>query len=264
MLLRLKPIKINFKILLLTKHKTYKLFKITNFMELILEEKPRNPIIIEGFPGFGFVSTITTEFLIEHLNAKLIGRLESDKLVPMVAVHNSELVEPLGIFYDKKNNIIIFHAITNVAGLEWEISAMLTNLAKELKAKQIITLEGVASPSEQERAFYFTNNSNIETKIKKIKLETLKEGIIMGVTGALLLKSAVPVVGLFAETHSNLPDSRAAAKLIEVLDKYLNLKVDYKPLLAKAEQFEAKLKSLMEQQTKAQEQKEKKELTYFG
>ncbi|MEK6835886.1 MAG: PAC2 family protein, partial [Nanoarchaeota archaeon] len=67
-------------------------------MELILEEKPRNPIIIEGFPGFGFVSTITTEFLIEHLNAKLIGRLESDKLVPMVAVHNSELVEPLGIF----------------------------------------------------------------------------------------------------------------------------------------------------------------------
>ena len=233
-------------------------------MELVLEEKPRNPIIIEGFPGFGFVSTITTEFLIEHLNAKLIGRLESEKLVPMVAIHNSKLVDPLGIFYDKKNNIVIFHAITNVVGLEWDITNKLIGLAKELKAKQIITLEGVASMSEEIKAFYFTNNSNIEDKIKKIKIEPLKEGIIMGVTGALLLKTDLPVLGLFAETHSNLPDSRAAAKIIEVLDKYLNLKIDYKPLIAKAEQFETKLKTLMEQSNKAKEEKEKKELSYFG
>ena len=233
-------------------------------MELVLEKKPRNPIIIEGFPGFGFVSTITTEFLIEHLNAKLIGRLESEKLVPMVAIHNSKLVDPLGVFYDKKNNIVIFHAITNVAGLEWDITNKLIGLAKELKAKQIITLEGVASMSENIRAFYFCNNPNIEDKIKKVKIEPLKEGIIMGVTGALLLKTDLPVLGLFAETHSNLPDSRAAAKLIEVLDKYLNLKIDYKPLLAKAEQFEIKLKTLMDQSNKAKEEKEKKELTYFG
>src|SRR3989338_5334100 len=197
-------------------------------MEIILNKKPKNPRLIEGFPGFGFVSTITTEFLIEHLNAKQIGRIESNHIMPMVAMHNSKLVDPLGIFYDPAHNLVIFHAITNVAGLEWELAEKLNALAK------------------------------------KLKIEPLKEGIIMGVTGALLLKSKLPMSAIFVETHSQLPDSRAAAKVIEVLDKYLNLKVDYKPLLEKAEQFESKLKTLMQQKNKAEEEKDKKELSYFG
>ena len=233
-------------------------------MEIILKKKPRNPIIIEGFPGFGFVSTIATEFLIEHLNAKLIGRIESNKIMPMVAMHNSKLIEPLGIFYDSNTNILIFHAITNVAGLEWEIAEKLNDLAKELKAREIISLEGVVSNSEETRAFFYTNINKSSETFKKNKLEQLKEGIIMGVTGALLLKSKLPMSSIFVETHSQLPDSRAAAKIIEVLDKYLNLKVDYKPLLEKAEQFETKLKTLMQQKNQAEEQKEKKELSYFG
>lgn len=233
-------------------------------MEIILNQKPRNPIIIEGFPGFGFVSTITTEFLIEHLNAKLIGRLEDDRLVPMVAIHNTKLIEPLGIYYDKTHNILIFHTVTNLQGLEWEIAAKLIILARDLKAKEVISIEGVASQSEETNTYYYACSSDIEKKFKKIRVDPLKEGIIMGVTSALLLKARCPLSAIFVETHSNLPDSRAAAKVIEVLDKYLNLNVDYKPLLEKAEQFESKIKGLMEQQTKAQEQKERKELSYFG
>jgi len=79
-----------------------------------------------------------------------------------------------------------------------------------------------------------------------------------------LLKAKCPMSAIFVETHSQLPDSKAAAKIIEILDKYLNLKVDYKPLLAKAEQFEDKLKTIVQQKNQAEEQKEKKELSYFG
>ena len=229
-------------------------------MEIILNKKPKNPRLIEGFPGFGFVSTITTEFLIEHLNAKQIGRIESNHIMPMVA----KLVDPLGIFYDPAHNLVIFHAITNVAGLEWELAEKLNALAKELKVKEVISIEGVASNSEDPRAFFYSNISKSTELLKKIKIEPLKEGIIMGVTGALLLKSKLPMSAIFVETHSQLPDSRAAAKVIEVLDKYLNLKVDYKPLLEKAEQFESKLKTLMQQKNKAEEEKDKKELSYFG
>lgn len=233
-------------------------------MEIILDKKPKNPTIIEGFPGFGFVSTIATEFLIEHLNAKSIGRIESNHIMPIVAMHNSKLIEPLGIFYDATHNILIFHAITNVLGLEWEIADKLAELSNELKAKEFIGLEGIASNSNESRSFFYANRTKSAELFKKIKLDPLKEGIIMGVTGALLLKVKSPLSAIFVETHSNLPDSRAAAKIIEVLDKYLNLKVDYKPLLEKAEQFEAKLKTLMEQTNKAKEEKDKKELSYFG
>ena len=36
-------------------------------MELILSKKPKGVTIVEGFPGFGLIGTIATEFLIEHL-----------------------------------------------------------------------------------------------------------------------------------------------------------------------------------------------------
>lgn len=231
-------------------------------MQIHLKQKPKNPVIIEGFPGFGLVATIATEFLVEHLNAKLIGRIELEEVPPVIAVHDNEVVEPLGIFYDKKNNIIILHALTNLAGLEWKISDILVKLYKDLKAKELISIEGVGSPVETKdsKVFYIGDKKRFE----KIGLKPLKEGIIMGVSGALLLRKDVKISFMFAETHSALPDSRAAARIIETLDKYLGLKVDPKPLIEKAEKFESKLKGLLEKSKVAQSQKEKKELSYLG
>ena len=93
----------------------------------------------------------------------------------------------------------------------------------------------------------------------------LKEGIIIGVTGAVLLRvEKVPVSCLFAETHSNLPDSKAAAKVIEALDKYIGMDIDYKPLLEQAQKFEDKLKTIMQKSQEAQEISGKKKLSYLG
>jgi len=43
-------------------------------MNFELSKKPKNPIILEGFPGFGLVGTISTEYLIEHLNAERLDK----------------------------------------------------------------------------------------------------------------------------------------------------------------------------------------------
>ena len=87
----------------------------------------------------------------------------------------------------------------------------------------------------------------------------------MGVTGALMLKAEeLPLSCIFVETQSNLPDSRAAAKIIEALDKYLGLDIDYKPLIKAAEQFEEKIKGIFESGKKAMSDKESRELNYLG
>ena len=231
-------------------------------MQVVLEKRPKSPIIIEGFPGFGLIGTISTEFLIKHLDAEPIGYIRIQELPPIIAVHKGNAVEPLGIFYDKKSNLMILHALTAVNGLEWDLTEMLVKLAKDLKAKEIISIEGVGSnnPEIQEpRAFYLGDNK----KMRSIGIEELKEGIIVGVTGALLLRKDIPITCIFAETHSSLPDSRAAAKIIETIDKYLGLKIDYKPLMEKAEKFENKLRELMEKSQNAVSTKDKK-LSYFG
>ncbi|MDP1729458.1 MAG: PAC2 family protein [archaeon] len=233
-------------------------------MEYEISTKPKSPVILEGFPGYGLVGTIVTEFLIKHLKAKQIGRINVEEVAPVVAVHDSKVVDPIGIYYDGKYNIIIVHALSAITGLEWKLANIIETLAKDLKAKEIISIEGVGNPmaGKDSKAFYLSKNP----KFKKIKVEELKEGIILGVTGALLLKKNLTQSCIFAETHSQLPDSRAAAKVVEVLDEYLGLKVDFKPLLKEATLFEGKLKSLMEKAQTAGPRKEAapNKQIYFG
>ncbi len=118
--------------------------------------------------------------------------------------------------------------------------------------------------SKETKTFYYSSDPNKGKLLQKAGAKVLKEGIIMGVTGALLLSKKANVSAIFAETHSALPDSRAAAKVIEALDKYLGLKIDYKPLLKKEELFENKLKDLLRKGEVATKIKDKKELSYLG
>ncbi|MBI2045554.1 PAC2 family protein, partial [Candidatus Pacearchaeota archaeon] len=132
-------------------------------MHIELTVKPKSPIVIEGFPGFGLVGTIATEFLIEHLKAKSIGRIWSDKLLPLVAVHDSKIIQPLEIYFAEKENIVILHALSSVTGLEWKISEVLVELAKELKVKEIISIEGVnASDTGSMNTFYYTTGKRAD------------------------------------------------------------------------------------------------------
>ncbi len=234
-------------------------------MEIKLTKKPKSPIIVEGFPGLGLIGTISTEFLIKHLDAKSIGSIWSEKLMPIAAVHESKIIKPLEIFYAKKFNMVIIHALSDVRGMEWQVSETLKKLCKTLNAKELITIEGIMSKSEKPKAFFFSNTTSIHKKLHSLKLEPLKEGILMGVTAALLLQDqSVKTTGLFVETHSKLPDSKAAAKIIEVLDLYLSLGVDTAPLLKAAEEFEKKLKGLMDQSNAALKHSQHKAVDYMG
>ncbi|MFH0978294.1 MAG: PAC2 family protein [Candidatus Woesearchaeota archaeon] len=235
-------------------------------MEIKLTEKPVNPTIIEGFPGFGLIGTIVTEFLIDHCDCPCIGRYWFEELPASIAIHDQKLINPIGIFYNKKNNILIVHSISGTSGIEWKAADIIVDLANRTKAKELICIEGVgtSTPSDTTNILSYTNNPGLRKKLDAIQVKPLTEGIILGVTSAIMLKTDRPTTCFFAETHSALPDSKAAAKVIEVLDKYLGLKVDYKPLLKQAEKFEEKLKGLMESSQKAMDMQEKKQMNYVG
>ncbi len=228
-------------------------------MKIILQKKPQNPVIVQGFPGFGFVGTVSTEFLISHLKAEKIGEFIYDELPVTAAIHQGELVNPMAVYYAKKYNMVILHTILNVADHEWPVAKEIVAMSKELKAKEIICLESVASPGVAKESKVYSFGHKDLSKIA----EPLKEGIILGVTAALLLRHD-KVTCFFAETHSNLPDSKAAAKIIEALDKYLNLEVPTEPLLQQAEEFEKKIKTIIQQHQKTAEEKERKDMSYLG
>ncbi len=234
-------------------------------MKLLLKKKPKNVTIVEGFPGFGLIGTIAIEFLLEHLETEKIGTVEMDEVPAMIAIHQNKVIEPVSIHYNKKHNLVLIHAINIGKNLAWKLSNVIEELAKTLTAKEIISLEGVGSPNPGSRIFYYaTENGAVSKKLTSVA-NPLNEGIIVGVTGALLSKDiGTPVIALFAEAKSGMPDSKAAAEIIKALDAYTGLKVDPKPLLKQAELFEKKLKGLMQKGKKADEIREDKHLSYVG
>ncbi len=229
--------------------------------DIQLWKKPKNVTIIEGFPGFGLVATITTGYLIEHLKCEQIGSVYFEDAAPTLAVHKNKMIDPIGIYYNKAKNLIIIHAITSAQGLEWKAAQAILDIANQLTAKEIISIEGVGSKEKSERGFHYTQNQKASKRLQKLGIDELGEGIIVGVTSALMLRlkrNKMPMTCLFAETHSQLPDSRAAAKVIEMLDGYLGLKVDFKPLLKEAAEFEKKLKGIATDFQKTEKQQGKK------
>ncbi len=234
-------------------------------MKLVLKKKPKNVTIVVGFPGFGLIGTIAIEFLLEHLQAEKIGTIEMDEVPAMIAIHQNKVVEPVSLHYNKKYNLVLVHAINVGKDLGWKVSDVISQLAAELSAKEIIALEGVGSPNPGNKVFYFSTKTGLASKKLTGKANPLSEGIVVGVTGALLAKDMkVPIVALFAEAQSGLPDSKAAAEIIKALDAYTGLDVDPKPLLKQAEQFEQKLKGILQKGKKAEELSDEKHLSYVG
>ena len=183
----------------------------------------------------------------------------------MVAIRDSEIIDPLEIYYDKKHNLVILRALANISGAEWDIAELIIELSKKLKAKEIISIEGVASEKlgKKSSVYYYTNLKN--GKFQQAKIEDFKNGVIVGVTGVLLLKNKeLPLSCIFADADPSLPDSRAAGEIIKALDSYLGLKVDYKPLFKAAEKFEGKLKELMSSVKKVSDKKQEKDTSYLG
>ncbi len=236
-------------------------------MKIILNEKiKKGATIIEGSPGFGLVGTIATEYLIDHLGARQVGNLWSNKIPAIVAVHGGEIIEPFAIFYDEKRNIVILRSIATVSGLEWELADSALKLFKDIDAKELICIEGVGGVEKEgeAKAYYLSANEKQKTKLEAIGLKQLNEGIIIG-SAASLLSKVKEAVFIFAESYSELPDSRAAAKIVEVLDRYLGLEVDYKPLIEKADKFERKVKELLLKGMTTRKAQTKKETeSYFG
>jgi len=238
-------------------------------MELVLTKKLKSGCtVVEGSPGIGLVGTIATEFLIRHLKAEEIGYIRGEDVPPMVAIHDNKVVKPMGIYYSQKHNLVIFHFISGSLGAEWKLSDMMLDFANKFKAREIVSLESVAVPGPVvgggSKTYFYTNNAAASKNLKKQNVDELKEGIVMGMTSILIATTNIPITCFFGETHSKLPDSNAAAGLLDVLNAYLDLKLDTKPLRKSAEEFEKKIRMMVASTAKAQQKDQSEQLSYLG
>ena len=110
---------------------------------------------------------------------------------------------------------------------------------KDVSSRPPLDIYGIASTSEARK--FLEGGSTIP----------FSEGVISGVAGVLLnegKRRSFNVISLLAETRTEYPDARAAARVIEAIDEtILNIGIDVGPLYKEAESIELKIKMMRAQ-----------------
>lgn len=220
----------------------------------------RGATIIDGFPSVGLVSTITANYLIDVLELQQIGIMDS-KFFPTVSiVRNGTPLYPVRI-YAGKGVCIFISEFQPAPKLIRPIAETILAFAKKKGASTIISPEGLVLDNEQdenEEVQVYALGSTQETRdlLAKHDIQQFGNGIITGVSGVLLnlgKKEGINAISILAEANPNYPDARAAAKVIEAIDKLLpGTRIDVKPLYTEAENIEKTLRMMQKQAAPAQ------------
>jgi uncharacterized protein len=232
--------------------------EIKKFKDLNLE----GGTIIEGSPGVGLVSSIAATYLIDFLKLDQICAFDSEAFPPTSMIYASKPKFPARIYASNKYKIGVFLTeFTPLPSMAKSIAIKLMEWCKEQKIRRIVSMEGLPleikfMPGEsmdkiKTNVFGIGSTDRARKELKDVKIEPLESGIIYGVSGVLLNEGRwknYDVVTILAEAYLNLPDSLAAAKILEALDKLIpELKIQTQPLYEESKKLENYLKTLRKQ-----------------
>ncbi len=227
-----------------------------------------NPIIVEGFPGIGLVGNIASQHLIDELEMEYIGSVESKYFPPIAVLFNGIINMPVRIYEGKEHNILtVISDIPIHPTISYEVSKVLMDWAQSVNVKEIVSIAGIATMSSEEKVFGAATNDDMLNRIKDY-VEIFQVGTISGISGSVMTECFmrnVPAMSLLGETNSPNPDPRAAASVINVLNKIYDLPIDTDNLMEQAEQIEIELQKLAEQvKTSEEGEQPRREFPMYG
>lgn len=219
------------------------------------KELPKNPVVIESFPSKGFVSTIATKYMLEELGMEIVGNLSSDRLTSIAMIHDAKPMYPVRI-YAKDPLVLIFSEISIPFKDVPEISGVLEKWLGELQPREVLLLAGISGKvTEKEHDILgLATTLELKKKLDEIGIKKVEEGMLTGISSNLLLYcygKEIPTISLMAETEYT-PDPLAAASMLQVLNKLLNLNINTEKLMKEGKKIEEVFKRITEELKRSQ------------
>jgi uncharacterized protein len=230
--------------------------QIINFEEVDL----KNATVLAGFPSIGLVSTIVANYLIDALNLRQIGAMDSSQFPTLSVVHTGEPLSPVRIYAGTLGNgekIAVF--VSEFKPKPTLINAISTAIVKWVHEKGCILLispEGMVVEGktvEEENtadAYAIGSTEKARSTLRAKQIPEFKNGIIAGVSGVLLNQGkheGFDVIAILAEAHPNYPDARAAASALNVIGTIVGTEINVVPLYDEAERIEKQLQKFHKQ-----------------
>ena len=221
------------------------------FVQVIAENlESKNPIIMGGFPGMGLVGNIVTQYLIDQLDMKPRGRVDS-RLFPPIAILYGGLVKgPVRIYENADRGVVIvFSDIPIDPIISREVGKAIVSWAKDYEPREILSIAGLATTGEEHKVY---GAATTEAGLDRLKnrVENFEMGTITGVPGVLLnecMNNGIEAVCLLGETRGPNPDPRAGIQVVQAMNAIYGFDIDIKPMEEQAEQIEQMLHKLSEQ-----------------
>jgi len=211
--------------------------------------RSENPVLIEGFPGIGLVGNIASQQIIDELKMTYVGSIDSRHFPPIAVLYEGLINMPVRIYESEERNLVmVVSDIPINPVVSYDISRALLDWAKGINVKEIVSIAGIATMSEERKVFGAATTPEMLERIKD-KVEVFQMGTISGISGSIMAECLVReilAISLLGATQSQNPDPRAAAVVIDVLNLLYDLSVNTESLIEQAEKIEIEMQRLAE------------------
>ncbi len=224
------------------------------------KEVPDVDILVAGFPGAGLIGGIAAEQLINSLDMDQIASIDCDKFPPTAVVFDGIPRRPVR-FFAGNGMILVKSDMVIPPDLSPKLAETIVKFALDYDMEEIIIFDGIPNKSgngesdEDKKIWGVLSSHAAETEAEDLDLDIISRGAITGISSSLLLEShenQLKTVGMMIEGKSQMPDPRAAAKLLEKFADYKELDIETESLLESAEKLEEQYAKMVNQANKAQ------------
>lgn len=228
-------------------------------VEMFEDADLKDALVILAFPSTGAAAPIAGTYLHKRLGLPLVGHLVSEDLEGVSHVENGIAASPIRIHggethCDLDGPCPRIYTITTEFPLPLEmlpeVADAITKWAK--LSRMVLSLDAVGRDHDGETPTVYAGGSTPEAlqALSSSRAKTLEKGLVGGLTAYILAKghhANFHAALLIVEASQDHPDGRAAAALVEALDRLIpELKVDPTPLLDDAMELEKEVKKAMD------------------
>ena len=233
-------------------------------------------LVVCCFPSVGMVSSVVAHFLIDHLKLEYIGGVAHPKLPAICLVQDGVPLPPIRAYAGEPickiegvcdKVLLLMSEMIVPDPLVHEIVGSLFEWSREQKAAVGVLIDAFArkgmkgglngneplveyEDTEEVDVLGVAGTPKMAELLKDMDFKLLDQGVIKGMTGAMLSEGASRgrnIMSIMVEADPRFPDARAAAVIIEQLNKMMPVAdLDHEPLLEEAKQLEEQIRSMME------------------
>lgn len=244
--------------------------KLEVHVKLLEQIQLRDPVLIGGLPGIGYVAKLATDYLVQQLKAQLFGQIYSQFFPPYVMINKDGTVDIMKneLYYYRSTNsdidLVIFTGNAQAVTPEgqYRIAEEVLKVGKDLGVKKLFALAAYATDRHVEKPNVYgaATDMDLVEELKGRGVIPMEDGSISGINGLLfgLCKLwSISGLCLLGETHAfaspggrSLVDAKSSQAVLEVLTRMLGITIDMAPLETQAkatEEFIQRLETMERQ-----------------